>query len=93
MTDLSPQAQAVLDATGRKAWYRNDDIAAALRAAADQVVPEFWHEDEDIYGWTMQDIRKKLFAIAAELEGKPEEPKYLAENLAMFNPFDPEKRL
>ena len=68
MTDLSPQAQAVLDATGRKAWYRNDDIAAALRAAADQVVPEFWHEDEDIYGWTMQDIRKKLFAIADELE-------------------------
>jgi hypothetical protein len=68
-------------------------IAAALRAAADQVVPEFWHEDEDIYGWTMQDIRKKLFAIADELEGKPEEPKYLAENLAMFNPFDPEKRL
>ncbi len=68
MTNLSPAAQAVLAATGRKTWYRNDDIAAALRAAADQVVPEFWHEDEDIYGWTMQDIRKKLFAIAAELE-------------------------
>ena len=34
MTNLSPAAQAVLDATGRKTWYRNDDIAAALRAAA-----------------------------------------------------------
>jgi hypothetical protein len=34
MTDLSPAAQAVLDATGRKTWWRNDDIAAALRAAA-----------------------------------------------------------
>ena len=36
MTDLSPAAQAVLDATGRKIWYRNDDIAAALRALAKQ---------------------------------------------------------
>ncbi|NBS71115.1 hypothetical protein EBT31_19740, partial [bacterium] len=40
MTDLSPAAQAVLDATGRKTWYRNDDIIAALRAAAEQVAPE-----------------------------------------------------
>jgi hypothetical protein len=32
------------------------------------VVPEFWHEDEDIYGWTMQNTRKQLFALAAELE-------------------------
>ena len=68
MTDLSPAAQAVIDATGRKTWYRNDDIAAALRAAADQVVPEFWHEDNDIYGETMQDVRGKLLAIATELE-------------------------
>ena len=37
MPELSPAAQAVLDATGRKTWYRNDDIAAALRAAADQL--------------------------------------------------------
>lgn len=36
MTELSPAAQAVLDATGRKIWYRNDDIAAALRALAKQ---------------------------------------------------------
>jgi hypothetical protein len=44
-------------------------LAAALRVTADQIVPEFWHEDEDTYGWTMQNIRKELFAIAAELEG------------------------
>ena len=36
MTELSPATQAVLDATGRKIWYRNDDIAAALRALAKQ---------------------------------------------------------
>jgi hypothetical protein len=70
---LSPAAQAVLDAVGD--CYKEDIpedrdiIIATLRAAANQVVPEFWHEDEDIYGWTMQDIRKELFAIAAELEG------------------------
>jgi hypothetical protein len=77
MTDLSLAAQAVLNAANGATSYGPDDClnesrwvaAAALRAAADQVVPEFWHEDEDIYGWTMQDIRKKLFAIAAELEG------------------------
>jgi len=73
MTDLSPAAQAVLDKFVMGACGKTYDIhaglAAALRAAADQVVPEFWHEDEDIYGWTMQDIRKKLLAIAAELEG------------------------
>ena len=74
MTDLSPAAQAVLDAFLKAPMgqsHVDDDliaIAAALRAAADQVVPEFWHEDEDIYGWTMQDIRKELLAIAAELE-------------------------
>ena len=94
MTDLSPATQAVLNAYRNPHIYKNVyALAAALRAAADQVVPEFWHEDDDIYGETMQDIRKQLLAIADELEGKPEEPKYLAENLAMFNPFDPEKRL
>ena len=75
MTDLSPAARQVFWEFNRAASGKPDDwhylpaIAAALRAAADQVVPEFWHEDEDVYGWTMQDIRKKLFAIAAKLEG------------------------
>jgi hypothetical protein len=48
MTDLSPAAQAVLGAANGKSSYGPDDClnesrwiaAAALRAAADQVVPE-----------------------------------------------------
>ena len=75
MTELSPQAQAVYDAamnTPEEMPYEHD-IAAALRAAADQVVPE-----EPLYGgdqrwmWerdARQACRKKLLAIAAELEG------------------------
>ena len=84
---LSLAAQAVLDAFDAKqdemhevTWLtRNPDrdcIAAALRAAADQVVPE-----EPLYGgdqrWqyerdARQESRKKLLAIAAELEALPE---------------------
>jgi hypothetical protein len=83
MTDqpLSPAAQAVRDAAFSAYWSAeqeapNDEqmiAAAALRAAADQVVPE-----EPLYGgdqrwmWerdARQACRKKLLAIAAELEG------------------------
>ena len=75
MTDLSPAAQAVLDAFFTGDWQDeplHPNIAAALRAAADQVVPE-----EPLYGgdqrWqyerdARQESRKKLLAIAAELE-------------------------
>jgi hypothetical protein len=69
MAELSPQAQAVLN--GFRAvptLMDGPSIAGALRAAANQVVPEFWHEDNDIYGETMQDVRGQLLAIAAELE-------------------------
>ena len=71
--DLSPAAQAVLDAVknhGKFSYCRL--AAAALRAAADQVVPE-----EPLYGgdqrWMFerdarQESRKELLAIAAELE-------------------------
>jgi hypothetical protein len=79
--ELSPAAQAVLDAAFSAYWSAeqeapNDEgmiAAAALRAAADQVVPE-----EPLYGgdqrwmWerdARQACRKKLLAIAAELEG------------------------
>jgi hypothetical protein len=75
ITNLSPAAQAVLDATGRKTWYRNDDIAAALRAAADQVAPEHYscytgHGEFD-FGMDARNeaIREAILAIAAELEG------------------------
>ena len=64
MTNLSPAAQAVLDA-----YYSVDSlrsapaIAAALRAAADQVVPE-----NTGLSYTKQDIRAVLLAIADELD-------------------------
>ncbi len=69
MAELSPAAQAVLDAFGKYPLH-GDHIAenlmhgalpAALRAAADQVVPESYFESDDV-------IRVSLLAIAAELE-------------------------
>jgi len=74
MTDLSPAAQAVLDASMKHSGPAFEPVvrrlvAAALRAAADQVVPEFWHEEGDIYAETKHDVRADLLALAAELEG------------------------
>jgi hypothetical protein len=77
MTNLSPAAQAV-----RKAYYScwDDDLAgpalaAALRAAADQVVPattwpEVCKDHRDYFGRKQVLIRDKLLTIAAELEGQ-----------------------
>ena len=75
MSDLSPAAQAVLDATGRKIWYRNDDIAAALRAAADQVVPEEKVTDyvsggPQAFALQRRATRRQILDIAAELEAQ-----------------------
>ena len=75
MTELSPAAQAVLDAYEKSNDYYREEwgqLAAALRAVVDQVVPEFWHEEGDIYGETMQGVRQNILAIAAELESLPE---------------------
>ena len=58
MTELSPAAQAVLDAF-RTSHTGTGCLAAALRAAADQVVPE----KLESYG-----IRYELLRIADELE-------------------------
>jgi hypothetical protein len=79
MTDLSPAAQAVLDAFLKAPMgqsHVDDDliaIAAALRAAADQVVPP--HLETELYdrnpSLTLQkavEIRHQLLAIANELE-------------------------
>ena len=72
MTDLSPQAQAVLDAVGD--LYESDipedrDIMiATLCAAADQVVPACSALSES--GTKQLLIRHELLAIAAELKGK-----------------------
>ena len=77
---LSPAAQAVLNAAeavseyGKATPLMKARLAAALRAAADQVVPE-----EPLYGgdqrWmyerdTRQESRTQLLAIAAELESQ-----------------------
>ena len=79
MTDLSPEAQSVLDAANSAyddAATVAQGTAAALRAAADQVVPYEatapWDElkcDYDGDHWEMrQYVRDKFLAIAAELE-------------------------
>ena len=83
MTELSPAAQAVLDAANGASCYGPDDClnearqiaAAALLAAADQVVPESkvyrpssdgtMRCEDDL--WT---IRRVFYAIAAELEAQ-----------------------
>jgi len=88
MPELSPAAQAVLDAANGAQSYGPDDClnesrwvaAAALRAAADQIVP--WQPgptEESVgptvdfgYAWALfskaNDVRQELFAIADELE-------------------------
>lgn len=90
MADLSPAAQAVMIAgTMGNQNVVNDPvykqcIAAALRAAADQVVPERieppcgehepWPQSYQLMSdskWEQrQQTRDELLAIAAELEGK-----------------------
>jgi hypothetical protein len=81
MTDLSPAAQAVDFAVHGPSPYatRRQIAAAALQAAADQVVPaesenealDFCFSD-DIAEWAQwsqrQHTRLKLLAIAAELK-------------------------
>ena len=82
MTDLSPAAQAVLDAASDSLdcrGYISDQVAAALRAAADQVVPlapkpsdTFCCPPVDTILWKrVTNIRNQFIAIAAELEAQP----------------------
>ena len=84
MTNLSPAAQAVLDATWREMDYapRRElrwAAAAALRAAANQVVPDLPKPTDDgtrqadtqmDYWEDCQQHREKLLAIADELEAQ-----------------------
>jgi hypothetical protein len=75
MTNLSPAA-AVLDAVCKNTEPDCDTqhlIAAGLRAAADQVVPQrrkpMYADSWEESAWTAeQDTRADLLAIAAELE-------------------------
>ena len=70
-SSLSPAAQAVKHAAVKAYWlFHSGQTAAALRAAADQVVPE---QGCPIYGLTQkenerQQVRNQFLAIAAELE-------------------------
>ena len=81
MVELSPAAKAVLDAMYEVNMDFGEEnhalAAAALRAALDQVVPEppMIVEGGRTYeeAWTAtvhDDIRRKFFAIAAELEAQ-----------------------
>jgi hypothetical protein len=68
MTNLSPAAQAVLDAVEDDCIHpadRHRIAAAALRAAADQIEPEDGIPSE------VQHVLDKLLAIADELEAQP----------------------
>lgn len=73
MAELSPAAQAVLDAFICCPVETSDQLAlaAALRAAADQVVPEAANVVGDEHDNARHDqwlrIRYQLLAIAAEL--------------------------
>ena len=73
MADLSPAAQAVLDA------YKKGGLDAALRAAADQVMPEEprptgmrpcgdTYSAREIRRAERMKLRDELLAIATELE-------------------------
>ncbi len=66
MTDISPAAQAVYGAYCKEAdnpyYYERSGLVAALRAAADQVVPLSTNTRQN-------DIRFSILRIAAELEG------------------------
>jgi hypothetical protein len=84
MSELSPAAQAVLDAfvsnAGEGHRHQSGAAAAALRAAADQVVPEERKPSADsdyhLMNWTKaldtyyqrKQTRAEILAIAAELE-------------------------
>jgi hypothetical protein len=80
MTSLSPAAQAVINSTAEQVLadrrIKMEHIAAAaLRAAADQVVPKdaapHWDTHADWAKWRARDdVRDQLLAIAAELEGQ-----------------------
>jgi hypothetical protein len=76
MSELSPQAQAILDAYNAGfarpvAVHHKPCIAAALRAAADQVIPKPNDWDRDKLSerelQLLRFVRAEIFAIADEL--------------------------
>jgi hypothetical protein len=71
MTDLSPAAQEVLDAFICCPVETSDQLAlaAALRAAADQIKDPYPSDQLD----TFDKIQSQLLAIAAELDDLPDD--------------------
>jgi hypothetical protein len=75
---LSPAAQAVLDAANNSSAYGPEDClnearqiaAAALRAAADQVVPVPIKAQTPEEHWALLGVKNRLLAIADELEAQ-----------------------
>lgn len=71
MTDLSIAARAVLDASNLLPGKDSCLIlAAALRAAADQVVPRSISPEKTRAGCVKLSIRNRLQSLAAELEAQ-----------------------
>ena len=78
MTEFSPAAQAVLDAVEDDCIHPDDKhriAAVALRAAADQVVPDEIAERK-IHPWQQERLaqrlitRDRIYTIATELEAQ-----------------------
>ena len=74
MNDLPAAAVAVMTAYNETYQSDRHAVAAALRAAADQVVPpsleaEFYNRNPSLTLQKTVEIRSELLAIAAELEG------------------------
>jgi hypothetical protein len=75
MSELSPAAQTVLDAYYcEKPLVGSKRVAAALRAAADQVAPlgyeDVWTDGRILQYEKRDPVREKLLAIADELEAQ-----------------------
>ena len=81
MTDLSPAAQYIVNAAvesgggyGRATPVLHARLAAALRAAADQVAPlgyeDVWTDGRILQYEKRDPVREKLLAIADELEAQ-----------------------
>ena len=76
MTKLSPAAQAAINAAVEVTGYGKEtpllcaQIASALRAAADQVVPVPINAQTPDEHWALLGVKNRLLAIADELEAQ-----------------------
>jgi hypothetical protein len=74
MTELSPAAQAVMDAWWNDSKDNRSGIAAALRAVVNQieVIPLYRNPVDAAVHHTQMKIQKQLISIADELDGTNE---------------------